>query len=98
VRFARQMGAEMVVAVDISAATKGADTGDALRMLMQTFAIMGHSISQHELRDADVVLRPVLGGVAGTDFAGRQKAITAGRNAAMAALPELKLQMAKLSR
>ncbi len=98
VRFARQMGADMVVAVDISAATQGAATGDALRMLMQTFAIMGRSISQHELRDADVVVRPLLAGVAGTDFAGRQKAIAAGRTAAVAALPELKLQVAKLAR
>ena len=38
-------------------------TGDAMRMLLQTFAIMGRSINSFELRDADVVLRPKLAGV-----------------------------------
>ena len=55
VRFARQMGAEMVVAVDISSPPDGNNTGDTLKLLLQTFAIMGKSINQFELRDADVV-------------------------------------------
>ena len=65
VRFARQMGAELVIAVDISAAPDGNATGDAMRMLLQTFAIMGRSINSFELRDADVVLRPKLAGRVG---------------------------------
>ncbi|HEY0820916.1 MAG TPA: patatin-like phospholipase family protein, partial [Rhizobacter sp.] len=63
VRFARQMGAEVVIAVDISAIPDGAPTGDPMRMLLQTFAIMGRSINAFELRDADIVLRPKLAGV-----------------------------------
>ena len=73
VRFARQMGAEVVIAVDISAVPEGNATGDPLRMLLQTFAIMGRSINQFELREADVVLRPRLAGVSGADFAGRRR-------------------------
>ena len=73
VRFARQMGAERVIAVDISAAPDGNPTGDAMKMLLQTFAIMGRSINQFELREADVVLRPALAGVSGTDFTARQR-------------------------
>ena len=46
VRYARQMGAEFVIAVDISAVPEGNPTGDAARMLLQTFAIMGRSINQ----------------------------------------------------
>lgn len=45
VRFARQMGAELVIAVDISSVPDGNATGDALKMLLQTFAIMGRSIN-----------------------------------------------------
>ncbi len=97
VRFARQMGAELVIAVDISASPEGAATGDAFHMLLQTFAIMGRSISRLELREADVVLRPQLPGVSGADFGARRKAIAAGRVAALAALPELKAQLARLS-
>ena len=37
------MGAEFVIAVDISAVPEGNATGDAARMLLQTFAIMGRT-------------------------------------------------------
>jgi NTE family protein len=98
VRFARQMGAELVIAVDISAAPEGNGTGDAMRMLLQTFAIMGRSINSFELRDADVVLRPRLPGVSGADFAARKKSIQAGREAALAALVELRAKVAAKTR
>lgn len=90
VRFARQMGAELVIAVDISTPPDGAPTGDAFRLLLQTFSIMGKSINHFELRDADVVLRPKLAGVGSADFAARARAIAAGREAARALLPEIR--------
>lgn len=96
VHYARQMGAELVVAVDISAAPDGNPTSDAMRMLLQTFAIMGRSINGYELRDADVVLRPRLPGVSSADFASRKRSIQAGRDAALAALPQLKARIAAL--
>jgi len=94
VRFAKQMGAEVVIAVDISAAPEGNPTGDPMRMLLQTFAIMGRSINSFELREADVVLRPRLPGVSGADFAARKKSIQAGRDAALALLLQLKVSIA----
>ena len=72
----------------------GAATGDPFRMLLQTFSIMGRSINQFELREADVVLRPRLAGVSGADFAGRRRTIAAGREAALAALGELRAKLA----
>jgi NTE family protein len=98
VRFAHEMGAEVVIAVDISAVPEGSPTGDAMRMLLQTYAIMGRSINHFELRDADIVLRPRLNGVSGTDFASRRRSILAGREAALAALPSLKLRIAERTR
>jgi NTE family protein len=98
VRFARQMGAELVLAVDISSPPEGQATGDAMRMLLQTFAIMGKSITSFELRDADVVFRPKLIGVGSADFAARQRAILAGREAALAGLGELRARIAALTR
>lgn len=95
VRFARQMGAELVIAVDISAIPDGAPTGDPMRMLLQTFAIMGKSINAFELREADVVLRPKLAGVSSADFSNRKRSIQAGRDAMTAALPELKSKLFK---
>ncbi|MBL0086549.1 MAG: patatin-like phospholipase family protein [Ideonella sp.] len=98
VRFARQMGAELVLAVDISSAPEGNPTGDVMRLLLQTFAIMGRSINHFELRDADVVVRPKLNGVGGADFTARKRAIDAGREAALVMLPQLRQRIAALMR
>jgi NTE family protein len=94
VRFARQMGAELVLAVDISNAPDGNATGDMMRLLLQTFAIMGRSINRFELRDADVVVRPRLAGVSGADFSARKRAIDAGREGMLAMLPQLRQRLA----
>jgi len=93
VRYARQMGAELVIAVDISSSPEGNPAGDTLQILLQTFAIMGKSINSYELRDADVVVRPALPGVKGSDFTARRKAIDAGRAAMQQTLPQLRLAM-----
>lgn len=93
VRYARQMGAELVVAVDISSSPEGNPAGDTLQILLQTFAIMGKSINGYELREADVVVRPALAGVGGADFAARRRAIDAGRAAMQSLLPQLKVAM-----
>jgi NTE family protein len=94
VRFARQMGAELVIAVDISSPPDGNPTSDPFKLLLQTFAIMGRSINTFELKDADVVVRPRLTGVSSADFTARQRAIDAGREAALAALPALRQRLA----
>ncbi len=97
VRFARQMGAEMVIAVDISSPPDGNATTDVMKMLLQTFAIMGKSINHFELREADIVLRPTLTGVSSADFSARLRAIQAGREVAQRLLPEIKARLAALT-
>jgi NTE family protein len=93
VRFARQMGADVVIAVDISSPPEANLAGDTLQILLQTFAIMGKSINQYELKDADVVVRPSLAGLKSADFSARQRAIDSGRAAMLAALPQLKARL-----
>lgn len=90
VRYARQMGADLVIAVDISSPPEGAATGDAMKMLLQTFSIMSRSINSFELREADVVLRPKLNGISSADFSARKRSIQAGREIALAMLAELR--------
>ena len=90
VRYARQMGAELVIAVDISSAPEGNPAGGQLQILLQTFAIMGKSINSFELREADLVVRPALVGVGSADFTARRRAIEAGRVAMQRLLPQLK--------
>ena len=90
VRYARQMGADVVLAVDISSRPEDAKTSDVLKVLLQTFSIMGKSISQLELPQADVVVRPTLPDVGSAEFSARKKSIEAGRAAMKQALPQLK--------
>ena len=90
VRYARQMGAELIIAVDISDPPEGNAASDTLQVLLQTFSIMGKSINNFELREAEVVVRPTLTGVASSDFGARRRSIEAGRAAMRAALPQLR--------
>lgn len=90
VRFARQMGAELVIAVDISTTPQSNLATDVFKLLLQTFSIMGRTINQHELKGADLVVRPSLSGVASSDFAARRRSIEAGRAAMQALLPRLR--------
>ena len=90
VHFARQMGANVVIAVDISSSPENNLSNDTLQILLQTFAIMGKTINNYELRDAELVVKPALGSMKGGDFSSRKAAIDAGRTAMQAALPKLK--------
>jgi NTE family protein len=98
VQFARQMGAELVIAVDISQPPEGQPAGDTLQILMQTFNIMGHAIKQHEVKQADVWVRPSLAGLRSADCSARQRAIDAGRLAMLAAMPELRSRLSAAQR
>jgi NTE family protein len=69
-----------------------------MKLLLQTFAIMGRSINQFELRQADVVVRPGMTGLSSADFTSRVRAIRAGREAATALLPDIKARIAALTR
>ncbi len=95
VQAARTMGADFVIAVDISNVARSEKLTSTLDVLLQTFSIMGHAISDHELRNADVVIRPKTAAVSRTDFEGRHLAILEGEKAAAAIMPDLKSQLAK---
>lgn len=99
VRFAHRMGADFVIAVNISAQPdmQPATGTSTLDMLLQTFSIMAQSINQFELKEADIVIQPSLGAMKGSDFDSRNLAILAGEQAATAALPLIrqKLEVAR---
>lgn len=97
VRFARQMGAELVIGVDISSAPEGNLASGVLQILLQTFSIMGKSINTFELKEADSVVRPALSGVGSSDFGARRRSIEAGRQAMLQMLPQLKATIASKS-
>jgi NTE family protein len=93
VRFAREMGGEFVIAVNISTQTDAQAAVSSLEVLMQTFSIMGQRLNHYELKDADIVISPSLGTMGGSDFNGRNLAILAGEQAAAAAMPQIKAKL-----
>lgn len=93
VRFAREMGADFVIAVNISSQPDAQPSSSSLDVLLQTFAIMGQSINHYELKEADIVIQPRLGTMKGSDFPGRNTAILAGEQATAALMPEIKRKL-----
>ncbi|MYN27855.1 patatin-like phospholipase family protein [Duganella levis] len=93
VRFARDMGADFVIAVNISTQADVQATVSSLDVIMQTFSIMGQRINDYELRDADIVITPPLGKMASNDFNGRNQAVLAGEQAAAQVMAQIKQKL-----
>jgi NTE family protein len=96
VRAARGLGADFVIAVDISVNPRDARTANTFDVLLQTFAIMGQSIGRYEKTEADIVIRPVTAELPATDFAGRHRAVLEGEKAAAAAMADIKEKLVRL--
>lgn len=90
VEFARKMGADLVIAVDISGDLQANAGQDTFQILMKTFAIMGKGLTAFELQKADLVVKPATTGLSSASFASRSNAIQSGRQAMQAALPTLR--------
>ena len=95
VRVARSLGADFVIAVDISDKPQYSKTESSIDVLLQTFNIMGQTISRNELPEADIVIRPVTPGISSTDFKDKHLAVLQGEKAVAAILSELKEKLAK---
>ena len=81
VSYARQMGATLVIAVNISSEPVHQDASGTFGVLQQTISIMQRSINQFELKSADIVIAPQLKQMSGGDFKSRNAAILAGEMA-----------------
>lgn len=87
---AREMGADIVIAVDISTKPSRKPGSGTLNTLDQTLNIMGQKLSEAELQRATVVIRPDISRIGSTDFAQKNQAILEGEKAAQAALPAIR--------
>ncbi len=92
---ARELGADIVIAVDISNKARGPAPGGMLGTIGQSITIMGQRLGQAELARADVVVRPQVLDIAGTDFSQRANAILEGERAALAAMPQIRERVAQ---
>lgn len=90
VKVARNLGADIVIAVNISEVPQQSQVKDTVDILLQTFTIMGHVIASQELAEADVVITPDISELKSTSFDSRNYAIIEGEKAGLAAVPMIK--------
>lgn len=91
--IARRIGADVVIAVDISSKPKSAEVSNTVEALLQTFTIMGSRISSYELAAADFVITPSIGAIKGTDFSSRNVAILEGERATQSIIAAIKARV-----
>lgn len=100
---ARQLGADIVIAVDISSKARDGKAAGMLSNLNQTITIMGQKLGEQEMTRAEVVIRPRVGQIGATDLDQKHVAVLEGEKAAQAALPQIRAaierwQQAQLAR
>lgn len=93
---ARELGADLVIAVDISNKPRGQTPSNLLGTLGQSLAIMGQKLGQAELARADITVRPQVLDMGPADFSQRAQAIVEGEKAALAVMPQLRDKVAQL--
>jgi len=91
VQPARAMGADLVIGVDVAEGLdETEDFATGLGIVMRTNDITRWALSQLQLKDADVVIRPDVSAVHWSDFGHLDECLEAGEKAARAKLDEIR--------
>lgn len=96
VNAARRQGADVVIAVDISAGVQPSLPQGTVDALLQSIDIMYSRIGALQTPGADVVIKPRVGTIGSSDFNRRHEAILEGEKAAISALPQIQAIIKKL--
>lgn len=94
---ARKLGADVVIAVDVSGIEEAdrAQPQGTMETILQSVNIMYAHIAAEQLTRADVRIRPKVGRIGSSDFTKRHEAILEGEKAALAALPQIHAILAR---
>lgn len=93
---ARQQGADVVIAVDISSDVDSAQPEGTMETILQSINIMYSKVAKAQLSKADIVIRPKVGHIGSADFLKRHEAIIEGEKAALEALPKIRELIGRL--
>ena len=95
IAIARELGAKIVIAVDVVYPPADAVLTNPLRVLFQAFTIATYRLKQQEIAGADLVIAPELGRTSGQwGFSERERLVAAGYEAARKRLPEIQAILA----
>jgi len=93
---ARRLGADIVIAVDLSGDADSSLPKGIIEVILQSINIMHTKLSAAQLARADIVISPKVGYLGSTDFTKRHEAVLEGEKAALAVLPKIQEIIARL--
>ena len=89
VDVAKRFGADIVIAVDISAGVERVYPQNTIETILQSFNVMYEKLASLQLTKADVVVKPKVAHIGSADFSKRHEAILEGEKAALEVLPKI---------
>jgi len=89
VEAAKRLGADIVLAVDISAGAGRTPPGNTIETLLQSIDIMYSKLAAIQLAQADVVIRPKVGYIGSSDFSKKHEAVMEGEKATIEVMPRI---------
>ncbi len=95
---ARSMGADVIIAVDVSQPPTNYNINNFVDIILQTFTIMGAEMNKYKLKESDVVIRPDVSGVGMIDFSRKDYLFLQGERAARRALPDIRRAIIEASK
>lgn len=93
---ARKLGADVVIAVDISSDPDRRQPEGTIETILQSINIMYSRLAATQISGADVVIRPKVGYISSGDFNKRHEAVLEGEKAALEAIPAIQGILAKV--
>ena len=90
ISVAREKGADIVIAVDISENVVNFNITNIVKVVLQSVNIMFDENCKNKKKDADVLIAPAVGDVGMLDFTQKKRCMQAGIEATQKAMPEIK--------
>lgn len=90
ISVAREKGADIVIAVDISENVVNFNITNIVEVVLQSVNIMFDENCKNKKKDADVLIAPAVGDVGMLDFTQKKRCMQAGIEATQKAMPEIK--------
>ncbi|WP_353892144.1 patatin-like phospholipase family protein [Proteinivorax hydrogeniformans] len=81
ISIVKKMGADIVIAVDVTSFKKDAQVNNIFSVLMQTFGIMEDQLLRYKIIDYDVIIKPNVAEIDSMQFDKVEEGVVAGKKA-----------------
>ncbi len=98
ISVAREKGADIVIAVDISENVTNFNISNIVDVTLQAVNIMFDQNVKNQVKNADVVISPAVGDVAMLDFTQKKRCMQAGVDATEKAMPQIRQKIEEWGR